>query len=87
MLLKFRNVNLDTTFVSATLGAFKERLFLAASTTYKIVLSRGGGFKSGARRGCIDAGHRGRQISPQRGSHGLQDSLVDMQSQRPTGIF
>lgn len=78
---------LDTTFVSATLSAFKERLFLATSTTYKIVLSRGGGFKSGTRRRCIDAGHWGRQISPQCGPHGLQDSLVDMQSQRSAGIF
>lgn len=80
-------VILDTTFVSVTLGAFKERLFLASSTTYKIVLSCGGGFKSGTRRGCVDAGHWGRQISPQRGPHGLQDSLVDMQLQRSAGIL
>lgn len=77
----------DTAFVSVTLGAFKDRLFLAESTTYKIVLSCGGGFKSGARRRCVDASHRGRQISPQRGSHGLQDSLGDMQSQRSAGIL
>lgn len=78
---------LDAIVVSPALGTHEKRLYLAVQTPYQVVLPHGGGYEPGARCCCVDAGQRGWQISPQRGPHGLQDSLVDVQSQGLAGVL
>ena len=77
----------DSFIVSFTIDAAKKWLRVVTPATYKVVLPRGGGFELRARRVGVDAGNRCREIGTERRSNGLQDTLVNVQPQGPSGIL
>lgn len=77
----------DSFVVSLTIDTAEKWLRVATPATYKVVLPRGGGFELRTRCVGIDAGNRRREIGAERRSHGLQNTLVNVQPQGPSGIL